>query len=351
MKRAFPVPGFLLSVSGFLFLALPACTSPSTGPSRPQPPAPAPAPARAAPLIDTATSHHPTTTTTPSSRAASAPSTQSLYSVGSWLPDPDEQKKIAAESAARARAALDIGDADGAAREAQAALYTDPGSVDAAALLARAQFALGNLARAEAVARATVAIPAGEKEPTLWMILGLAAERDGRIDEALAAYDKATRLDRRHAGAWTNLGALYLQQESFALAVDAFEQAARLRPDSAAAHSNLASALRARTADFTGEADRARAAALIGRALDEYARALQLDAGYAPAVFNLALIHLDGEASGQLSRKEQLEAAIQLLEKYQDLVKQQRRGARTPAPAPADEYLSLARSLLAKAPR
>ncbi|HTM23339.1 MAG TPA: tetratricopeptide repeat protein [Kofleriaceae bacterium] len=267
-------------------------------------------------------------------------------SVGGWISE-DQEGEAADQFVNRASAAFDIGDSDGAAREAQAALYADPGNVAAAVILARAQVALGNLGKAEAVARGAVALPGGEQKAQLWMILGLAAEADGRMEEAVAAYGKATGLDRDYYAAWTNLGALYLRQDSLALAVDAFENAVRLHPDAAAAHCNLGSALRARTADFAAEPQRV--TPLLERAEAEYLEAYRIDRTYAPALFNLALMHLDGDAS-KMTRREQLEFAEQYFDLYRKLIKDQRRGGRADA-APVDEYLALTRSLLARLPK
>ncbi len=65
----------------------------------------------------------------------------------------------------------------------------------------------------------------------------------GRLDEAIAQYREALRLDPGYAPAWRNLGAASFNQGDIAGAVEAFQDAVRLQPDSADAHYTLGLAL------------------------------------------------------------------------------------------------------------
>ena len=65
----------------------------------------------------------------------------------------------------------------------------------------------------------------------------------GRMDEAIAQYREALRLDPGYAPAWRNLGAASFNQGDIAGAVEAFQDAVRLQPDSADAHYTLGLAL------------------------------------------------------------------------------------------------------------
>jgi tetratricopeptide (TPR) repeat protein len=75
----------------------------------------------------------------------------------------------------------------------------------------------------------------------------------GRLDEAFAQYREALRLDPGYAPAWRNLGAASFNQGDIAGAVEAFQDAVRLQPDSADAHYTLGLAL-SRTPGRTDDA-------------------------------------------------------------------------------------------------
>ncbi|MGF1466958.1 MAG: tetratricopeptide repeat protein [Sandaracinaceae bacterium] len=87
--------------------------------------------------------------------------------------------------------------------------------------------------------------------------------REGRFDDAAAAYEAATRLNPRHAGSFAGLGAARLRQGNPAAAARAYRRAVSLSPRTSAFHAALGNALLA-----GGDAGGARAA---------YRRALDLD--------------------------------------------------------------------------
>jgi len=63
------------------------------------------------------------------------------------------------------------------------------------------------------------------------------------VDEAVAQYQEALRIDPRHADAHYNLGYALFQMGEWEQAVEQYKQALRLKPDNAAAHEYLGDAL------------------------------------------------------------------------------------------------------------
>src|SRR5262249_34214301 len=73
--------------------------------------------------------------------------------------------------------------------------------------------------------------------------LGVALDRNGRHDEAIAAYRKAITLQPDFAEAFSNLGVALQKKGRVDEAIASYQQAIRLKPDHAIACSNLASLL------------------------------------------------------------------------------------------------------------
>jgi S1-C subfamily serine protease/Tfp pilus assembly protein PilF len=86
--------------------------------------------------------------------------------------------------------------------------------------------------------------------------LGLALRQLDRKDEALKALKEATRLDDEDAATWMALGEIYLAQNLFSPAEDAFQKTIHLRPDNGLAYAHFALA-----ACQNGHVDAARRAA------------------------------------------------------------------------------------------
>jgi tetratricopeptide (TPR) repeat protein len=145
---------------------------------------------------------------------------------------------------------------------------------------------------------------------------GVAAEKSGRLDAALAEFHKATELDPKLAVAFVDLGGVYIEKRDYAAALPSLKRAIELSPDLEAAHRLLGYALLAQgyATEAIPHLEQARADDALGIAL--------LDAGKLPeavAVLQKALaqspddpelLYYYGRAAGLLSKQvfDELEA-------------------------------------------
>lgn len=114
--------------------------------------------------------------------------------------------------------------------------------------------------------------------------LGFTYFRNGRVDEAIAMYEKAlsNMLYLNAQDAHFNLGVAYLSRDQYAKAAEHLEQAIRLVPDFAAAHNNLGKA-------YEG-------LKRYREARHSYEKALEYRPGYANAYLNLGkLLYRSGK--------------------------------------------------------
>jgi len=120
-----------------------------------------------------------------------------------------------------------------------------------------------------------------------WFREGLARERDGRDEAAVAAYEECLRRDPGLAGAHTNLGRLAHRRGDQAGARTAFEAALALDPDQPEARFNLANMI-LEAGDHEW-------------AVAEYRRVLQVAPDFGDAHYNLAvtLERLGGRAQAR----------------------------------------------------
>jgi Flp pilus assembly protein TadD len=182
--------------------------------------------------------------------------------------------------------------------------------------------------------------------------LGNALRDDGRLDDAVSAYEAGLRVDPEHAPSHLDLGAVLTQLGQVELAVLHFEEAVRFDPDSADAFYDLGTAL-----------------ILAGRPEQGIAplqEAVRLEPGLADAHTNLgqALLSVGRteEAVGQLEQSVQLRpdsakahnnlgAALGTLGRFEEAVGHfQRVLAIDPTDTQARENLELAQEMLSAPP-
>ena len=208
------------------------------------------------------------------------------------------------------------------------------------------EFERGNFARAMSSFEKSVHQPGGEANAAAWNYLGCAAWQLHQLPAARAAFEASLRIEPKYAAAQYNLaamqaaggnasaavaqllpvtqreaarseplellGQIYLDRQSWPEARRALLEAAQRTPDSPRILTRLALA-------ELGGGDERSGVALLNRALDH-------DARYAPALFNLAQLY-------QQRFNDKVQAAA-LLRRFLDA-------------APTDEHAELARQLLA----
>jgi len=170
---------------------------------------------------------------------------------------------------------LSLKDPDAAEQAARAALALDARCVAALVNLGAALQGRGEPAAAADAYREALAIEA-DCAPAL-ANLSVVCLQLGALDEARRAAEAALRLAPADADAQLRLGNVLLEQRQPELAAASFREALRLRPD-AAGHTAIGFA-----ADLQGRLD---------EAMDDYARALALDAGHVQAHLNRAAVWL-----------------------------------------------------------
>jgi tetratricopeptide (TPR) repeat protein len=112
----------------------------------------------------------------------------------------------------------------------------------------------GDPARAQAAFSALLNRAGQPPLPEAQSNLGVALARDGRIADALAAFEQATRADAEEPDYWLNLGLLQLRAQKPDAAVEPLRHALSLQPADAEARTLLALAL-----DQSGHGDEAQA--------------------------------------------------------------------------------------------
>jgi len=84
------------------------------------------------------------------------------------------------------------------------------------------------------------------RNPNAWMAhsnLGMALAQTGKIEEAIAHFEQALRINPDNAEAYNNLGMALAQTGKIEEAITHYQQALRITPDRAEVHYNLGSAL------------------------------------------------------------------------------------------------------------
>jgi len=212
--------------------------------------------------------------------------------------DPDPQQARAQVDGhlkvARAALAGTTPDADTALREARLALTIDASNVDAAAMVAFAYYHKKLYDTAELVLDDLYKRDTAKSNANVNYVYGLIYDRTNRPERAVLAYQKAVGIDPNHASALVNLGVHQLKNSNYDDAVSTFERLTReFNRNDAITLTSLGSAYRGRSADYgAGSGDRNQ---LVGKAEAQYKRAIQVNANYGPAYYNLGLLYLDND--------------------------------------------------------
>jgi len=128
----------------------------------------------------------------------------------------------------------------------------------------------------EATRFAAIAVALRPQSPGAHLNLGYALERSTRrLDEAIAEYREAIRLDKDYAEAHSNLATALRKQGRLDAAIAEYREAIRLKSDNAIAHHNLGSALATK--------------GLLDEAIREYREAIRIQKDYAGAHCRLGL--------------------------------------------------------------
>lgn len=153
-------------------------------------------------------------------------------------------------------------------------LELQPGNADALHMLGVLAYQMGKYADAISL----IERAAGHLEPNAGVCinLGNALQASGRLDEAVAAFQQAIRIEPGYAMAHNNLGNALRHQGKLADAVTALRKALTLDGRCADAHVNLAMTLQAQ-GDVSG-------------AMRSYERAVELDPGHESAAHMLAAL-------------------------------------------------------------
>ncbi len=228
--------------------------------------------------------------------AEPGPEPEIVVTMPNYDPDPAQAKTQVDAHLAIARQALSgtTPDAETALKEARLALAVDAASVDAAAMVALAYFHKKLYDTAELVLDDTYKRTAAQNNANINYVYGLVYDATNRADRAKLAYQKAISINPNHTSALINLGVHQLKNGQYNEAQKTFERLTReFRLTDAITLTSLASAYRGRSADYpAGSSDRDN---LIRSAESQYKKALQANASYGPAYYNLGLLYLDND--------------------------------------------------------
>jgi Flp pilus assembly protein TadD len=147
------------------------------------------------------------------------------------------QRNLSARALSRARALLDLGRVQAAAKEVRRALALDPHHAEALELYGLCMIRAGDLE--EARRALTAAIAAAPTEPHSHYLLGYAERESSRPAAAEAAYREALRLAADEPVYLRALAELLATEKRFAEAMTLAKKAVELAPDRASNHITL----------------------------------------------------------------------------------------------------------------
>ena len=236
-------------------------------------------------------------------------------------PDPAQAKVQVDAHLQIAKAALsrEPADADKALAEARAALQIDAANVDAAAYVAFAYYHKKLYDTAELVLDDLFKRETAKNNAQVYYVYGLVYDATNRPDRARLAYQKAVELNSSHTSALVNLGVHQLKNSQYQEAQQTFERLTQqFNRNDAVTLTNLGSAYRGRSADYRpGAPERDQ---FVRTAEKSYKAALQANASYGPAYYNLGLLYLDTDPyPGIADPLARLNAAKAFFEQYKNM--------------------------------
>jgi len=138
---------------------------------------------------------------------------------------------------------------------------------------------------------------------------GLRAKQEGRLDAAIAEFQKVTQLEPTSALAFMSLGAVYVQKREYGNAIPALRRTLEVQPELAAAHELLGYALLAQgyAADAIPHLERVQAPGALGIALLQTGRLrealAQLEAALAKQPDDPDLLFYLGQVCAELVKQ------------------------------------------------
>ena len=240
-------------------------------------------------------------------------------------------------------------DPDRAITQTRHALTIQEDNLAAMLVLAWSHYLKGHHDMAESVLEVAKERASGLEHPRYHFIAGLVHDAADRDDEAQRSYERAVQLQPSYQSALLNLGVHYLRNRRYPEAIRSYEQlTGELGDNRPASWTNLGSAYRGRASELEGPAgDPSRRTDYLRRAQRAYERALRHDSNYAPAYYNLGILHLDAEPfpdnGGELATLDRLRRAAEHFDRYRNMP-----GADV---ARADEQATLAQDRIAREER
>jgi tetratricopeptide (TPR) repeat protein len=214
-------------------------------------------------------------------------------------------------------------DADGAIREAQAALAVDGTSIDAIVVIAHANYHKRLYDTAEVILDGLLEKRSTSRNnPNLYYVYGLVYDKINEPQKSFAAYKKAVELEPSFVSALINLGVHQLTNKQYRDAVRTYEKlTSQLGQNDAASWNSLGSAYRGMSGDFDpGSPGRDE---WLGKAEGAFKRAQTANKNYGPAYYNLGLLYLDADpfptSTGPMDTLVRLNRAKTYFDEYKNM--------------------------------
>ena len=210
-------------------------------------------------------------------------------------------------------------DADTALREARLVLSLDASNLDAAAMIAFAYYHKKLYDTAELVLDDVFKREAAKKNAQIYYVYGLVYDHTNRPEQAVLSFEKAVALDPNYASALVDVGEHQLMNQRYGDAQGTFEKlTGQFNRKDAITLTSLGSAYRGHAADFP--AGQGQHEAFVKKAEDAYKRAIQANASYGPAYYNLGLLYLDNDPfPGIADSLQRLNAAKGFFDQYKNM--------------------------------